>query len=110
VLIPFVLLALATCGKDVVEVIPSNGVIEVTALAEGAGPFPDRFGLTINGGSSGTIEPNGVVAFSSLPRGDYYVALSGEGDDCFYGETVRRVTVEPNDTSFVTFLIRCGAR
>jgi hypothetical protein len=101
------ILAPAGCGDDPVEVKPSLGVIEVTALAEGPGPIPDSFAVFINGGRSGSVLPNGILAIPSLPRGAYQVSLLGDEENCWYGESTRRVTVVPNDTSFTTFLVRC---
>lgn len=100
-------LLLSSCEKDPVEIIPASGVIELTALTEGPGPYPDSFNVFVNGGRSGSVPPNGVMALSALPRGRYLVALYGDEKHCWYGLNTRQVTVVPNDTSFITFLIRC---
>jgi hypothetical protein len=102
-----VLLALAACDETVVEVKPSSGVIEVTALTDGTGPVPDSFRISINGGESGSIAANGQVTFTSLPRGRYHVALVEEAENCWYGVNGRIVTVELEKTSYTTFLVRC---
>lgn len=101
------LLALMSCDETTVELKPSLGVIEVTALAEGPGTIPDSFEVFVNGGRSGSVLPDGVFTIPSLPRGSYQVTLLGEEENCWYGVNTRRVTVVPNDTSFTTFLVRC---
>ncbi len=100
-------MAFVGCHDDPVEVKPSLGVIEVTAMAEGPGPIPDSFDIFLNGGRSGSVQPDGVFTISSLPRGNYQVSLLEEEENCFYGVSSRTVTVVPNDTSFTTFLVRC---
>jgi hypothetical protein len=106
VLVP--LLLLAACDEDVVKAKPSTGVIEVTALSEGPGPFPDSFNVLLDGRRSGSVPPNGTYPILFLTRGNYEVALLEEGDNCWYGVNARTVTVEPNDTTFTTFLVRCN--
>ena len=102
------LLALFACGDDTVVVVKaSTGVIEVTALTEGSGPYPDSFNVFLNGGRSGSVAPNGVFSIPVLTRGNYQVSLLEEADNCWYGTNARIVTVVPNDTSFTTFLVRC---
>ena len=101
-------LALVGCDDDpVVEVTATTGVIEVTALTDGLGPYPDSFNVYLNGGRSGSVLPNGVFSIPVLTRGNYQVALLEEADNCWYGTNARMVTVVPNDTSFTTFLVRC---
>jgi hypothetical protein len=101
------LLALVGCDEAVVEVKSTTGVIEVTALTAGSGPYPDSFNVILNGGRLGSVVPNGVFSIPILTRGDYQVALLEEADNCWYGVNARIVTVVPNDTSFTTFLVRC---
>jgi len=101
------LLALLGCQDDPVEVKATTWTIEVTALAEGPGPYPDSFTVVLDGRRSGSVVSNGVFPISVLTRGNYQVALLEEGDNCWYGVNARIVTVVPNDTSFTTFLVRC---
>lgn len=102
-----VLLALYACDETVVEVKPSSGVLDITALVDGIGPIPDSFRVSVNGGDSGSIPANGHVTFEFLPRGRYHVALVEDAGGCWYGVNGRIVTVEPEKTSYTTFLVRC---
>jgi hypothetical protein len=105
--VAFALPSLTACdgGDDPVE--PSFGVIEVTTLTEGPGPAPSSYTVLFNGAVSGTTGPDDVYTIPHLPPGQYVVALDEEPDRCFFGANARQITVEANETSPTTFLVRC---
>lgn len=100
--------ALSGCESSSRAIVPSLGTIEVTTLTEGSGVLPDSFTVLLDMERSGTVAANGVYTIPFLPAGDYLVALLEDSENCFYGANARTVTVEVEETSPTTFLVRCN--
>lgn len=83
------------------------GGIEVTTVTDGEGTFPDSLRVFLDGGYAGSMGPNDVFLIPFLPPGSYGVALADEWEGCWMGHNLRFVTVEANETSPTTFLVRC---
>ena len=103
----FALPSLTACGGEDDPLEPNFGVIEVTIFTDGPGPAPTGYTVLLNGAVSGTTGPDDVYTIPHLPPGRYIVALEEEPDRCFFGANVRQITVEANDTSATTYLVRC---
>jgi hypothetical protein len=99
--------ALGGCDSSSKTVAPNLGTIEVTTLTEGPGLLPDSFTVLLDMAPSGSVAANGIYTIPFLPRGDYRVALREDSENCFYGVNARTVTVEPDETTPTTFLVRC---
>jgi hypothetical protein len=99
--------ALGGCESSSKAIAPNLGTIEVTALVEGPGVRPDTLLVLLDMAPSGPVAANGVFTIPFLPHGDYVVALLEESENCFYGVNARTVTVEPEEVSPTTFLVRC---
>ena len=102
------LCAVFGCDSSSKAVAPNLGTIEVTTLTEGAGVLPDSFTVLLDMARSGSVAANGTYTIPFLPPGDYQVALLEESENCFYGVNARTVTVEPDETTPTTFLVRCN--
>jgi len=99
--------SLGGCDSSSKAVAPNLGAIEVTTIAEGPGAFPDSFMVLLDLAPSGSVAANGTYTIPFLPPGDYRVALREDLENCFYGVNARTVTVEPDETTPTTFLVRC---
>ncbi|MGW8266823.1 MAG: hypothetical protein ACWGSQ_10665 [Longimicrobiales bacterium] len=96
------------CESSSRAIVPNLGTIEVTTLTEGPGLLPDSFTVLLDMERSGTVAANGIYTIPFLPAGDYVVALLEDSENCFYGANARTVTVEAEETSPTTFLVRCN--
>ena len=100
-----------------------GGVAGSTDFSVGCGPWggltvwtkttgvdlPDGgYAITLNGGASQAIAPNGSVTFTDLYEGTYSIRISGvEGNCTLSGTNPRLVTVSPGATSSATFSASC---
>ena len=83
------------------------GGIELTTQSEGEGSIPDSFVVLLNGAIAGTMGSSATYTIPYLPPNEYVVGLQEESENCWFGLNARTVTVEPKETSPITFLVRC---
>src|SRR3989454_199242 len=87
---------------------PPTGNLTVSTSTTGSNPDPDRYALTLDGGTDRAIPTNGSVTFTGLPAGSHTVVLSGVAGNCTpSGGTSRTVDVAPGGTASTTLAVRC---
>ena len=86
------------------------GTINVTTVTEGEDPDPDGYTVTIDGASSGRIDPNGTLLFENVAQGEHLVGLSGIESNCAVsGDNPVSVQVKANERATVSFHVSCAA-
>lgn len=100
-------LLLAACGGSTTEPPPpepTTGTIEASAATTGEHPDPDGYTLTLDGGESLDLAPDGAATFEEVEEGDHELGLSGAAENCpVDGENPRTVTVVGGETASTTF-------
>jgi len=87
-----------------------TGEIEVTASTTGSALDPDGYTVTIDGVSSGRIDPNGTLLFENVAQGEHLVGLSGIESNCAVsGDNPVSVQVKANERATVSFHVSCAA-
>jgi hypothetical protein len=87
---------------------PPTGNLTVTTNTTGGTPDPDGYTVSVSGGGSQPIDPDGSVTFSDLATGSHTVTLSGIASNCTVsGGTSRTVTVTEGGTASVGYSIDC---
>jgi hypothetical protein len=92
------------------ETPPPTGDLTVSTATTGSNPDPDGYTVTVEGGPSQPIAPNGSVTFSALSSGSHNVILSGVAGNCSVsGGTSHMVDVPAGGTGSTSFAVSCGA-
>lgn len=86
----------------------ARGALEVTTTAAGQDIDEDGFLVSVDGGSSQSIDTNATRTFNNLLAGSHTVELSGLAANCAVdGSNPRSVTVPANQTGTTTFAVVC---
>ncbi len=84
------------------------GDLTVSTVTSGGTPDPDGYTVTLDGGPSQAIVPNGSTTFTGLTAGSHTVVLSGIANNCTVsGGTSRTVNVPAGGTGTASFSVSC---
>jgi hypothetical protein len=87
------------------------GDLAVTVSTGGVDPDSDGYTVTVDGGPSQAIGPNGAFTFVGLAEGGHSVELTGIASNCSAaGSNPRTVAVPFGGTAATTFAVTCTAR
>lgn len=115
ILSAILILALATACSDnpsspEPEPEPTFGVIEVEVVTTGDDDDPDGYSVSVQGGETLEIEPNGTVTFSQIKTGSINITLSGVPEHCTVeGTTSQSFTLGDNEVRTISFEVYCSA-
>lgn len=85
------------------------GDLEVGASTSGDDQDTDGYTVSVDGGGSTSLSPNGSVVFGGLAEGTHQVRLSGIKGTCSVGANPRTVTVTFDETASTIFRVTCEA-
>lgn len=89
---------------------PVFGVIEVEVTTTGEDDDPDGYTVSIQGGETREIGPNGTVTFNQVSTGSKIVTLSGIPGHCTLdGTTSQAFTLGDNEVRTIQFEVNCSA-
>jgi Tol biopolymer transport system component len=84
------------------------GTLKVTNSTTGTNPDPDGYTVTLDGGDSKSMSPNGEVTYVFLPEQTFSVRLDGVANNCTVGgQNPRPATILAGDTTTANFNVAC---
>lgn len=107
------IILIAACENPITSdgPLPKPGTIEVTAATMGPDADGDGYVVTLNGGTSHPLLPNGSVTFTGVTPGNHEVRLDAVRENCSVeGGTDRRVNVDAGRLANTTFQVTCHER
>lgn len=115
ILSAILILAIATaCGDSSTgsdpEPDPVFGTIEVEVVTTGEDDDPDGYTVSVEGGESKDIGPNGTVTFTQVNTGSKTVTLSGIADHCTVeGSLSETFTLGDSEARTIEYQVSCTA-
>jgi len=89
---------------------PIFGIIEVEVVTSGDDDDPDGYTVSVQGGETREIGPNGTVSFNQVRTGSKIVTISGIPGHCtLEGTPSQAFTLGDNEIRTITFEITCSA-
>jgi WD40 repeat protein len=89
---------------------PSTGTVRVSLTTTGADIDPDGYGVSVGGGPTRDVAPNGSVTFPTVQPGSHTVRLEGLAANCSADQgNERTVTVVAGQQVTATFTASCVA-
>lgn len=82
--------------------------IDVQTVFAGLPVDPDGYQVTVDGQPVASVASSGQVTVGSVPAGVRSVRLTDVAEGCVAGDNPRVVTVEPDTTVTVPFVVSCG--
>lgn len=88
---------------------PTFGSIEVEVVTTGEDHDPDGYTISIQGGESKEVDPNGTVTFTQVATGNVVVAISEIPVHCqLEGDDSQALTLTDDEVRTIQFEIVCG--
>jgi hypothetical protein len=89
---------------------PTTGQLRITAATTGTSQDPDGYSVSVDGGTTQSLDINGSRSVNGLTAGAHTVTLSGVATNCTVtGGLERSVTITAGQTATVAFTVTCSA-